>query len=460
VALDFTSDPGGLFVRIGRIGYVLDYLNNYQDAIQTALGDVAGQYLSTLRDAYGRVAVNEASFVANLTGGFGTLQQLASDTIIGMVNADNPAAARSLADALAEVRRQMLAGTVTVQSATVGATATADSGNTGTGVAILTTKRGDGLTLELLIAENALLTVSADSYSGGQVAGREPLAFVGEGDGGLSPSHYQWPAGSGATQSVQAVSADTDASTASNLLTNGDLEDWTGATPALDQFTLSGGTWGTDLARNSTTPFRGTYDLRFIAGTAATPSLTQEFGDATDGTAVEMAPLTSYIFNCWMKRAGVVSAGVLTVDLVDGSNTVINDEQGTANSFTKTLSTLGTTFGSVSGTFRLPANPPAVVKLRIRISTALAGADVYMDDLCLAPVTTLYSGGPGLVVFSGATPFVTGDFFTVATTNDRGGASYLATFQSLFDRLFDMRGAGVLLPSSGSPSVNDSLITS
>ncbi len=48
----------------------------------------------------------------------------------------------------------------------------------------------------------------------------------------------------------------------------------------------------------------------------------------------------------------------------------------------------------------------------------------------------------------------------MADANDRASATYLATWNGLMDRLFQMRENGLQLPYSGSPTVLDSLITS
>ena len=65
-----------------------------------------------------------------------------------------------------------------------------------------------------------------------------------------------------------------------------------------------------------------------------------------------------------------------------------------------------------------------------------------------------------MAVFSGNVNFIENDGWDMTTTNDFGGSSNLATFQWLFDRLFNMRSLGLLLPSTASsPTVADSLIT-
>ena len=94
------------------------------------------------------------------------------------------------------------------------------------------------------------------------------------------------------------------------------------------------------------------------------------------------------------------------------------------------------------------------------MSTNLAGENVLIDDVCLARMTGLYPGGPAAAIFSGATPFLTGDGWDIATTNDRGGASYGGTFQTLFLKFFQQ--PTFLLPSLADTNETqaDTLITS
>lgn len=462
MSIDFDTDPGGAFVRLGRIGNVLYLLNGAQNAIGAYSG-LAAQYLAAVSpdlhpDYAGFEVISDAVLRSIPPAPMGPLQQLAVQTLLGTVKADVPSAGRDLGPALAEFVRQMKAQSKTVKASTVGASATVfgSPANTGNGNVVLTTKRGDGLTLEHIITESARLTCTGDSYSDRQTPSREPFLFVGKEDL-AGPWDYDAPQGSGANTAIRSVDATQDASTSGNLLTNSDCESWSGSPLALDNWACSG-TYGTDVIRTAT-PFAGTYAAQFAA-TATTQAIRQTFNDAT-GTTTAPNLLRSYAVNFRLRRvSSAITAGVLTVSFVDGSNAVINDEQGNAASFTVTLSALTTSYAPFSGTLRLPSVPPAVIKLQIKVTTNHDNP-FLLDHLAMTPVTSPYAGGPGIAVFGGSTPFRTGDGWTVATTNDRGGASYGATFQQLFDRLFGARAIGLLLPSSaGSPSIADTLITS
>ncbi len=463
MALDFTTDPGGMFPRIGRILHVAYLLTPYETSLPAAFKDIFDQYLATLEDVGGAVEVAENQLTRIASGVMSFATGAAAATVQQMVLADQPSQAQTLQGALTEVIRQMVVQTKTVESNVIAITPTPLTGFTGNGVLVTSTKRGDGLVQENSVAEELRLACTNDSYTGSATRGQETFGLVG------SPAtagvwDYDYPTGSGANTQATAISAEVDANANTNLLTNGDFEGWTPSTPdavtnALDNWTLEVGAWGTDIQQNTTNPNQGTYCLQFLPG-ATNTAIYQEFDDADAGTSASPDGLRSYAVNLWLRKlSGTISAGVLTVELVDDAGTVTADQQGVNNSFTVTLSSLTTSYVAYNATFRLNDTPPDVVRLRLRISTDLAGASFLVDDICYAPMTPFYTGGPGFCVFSGATPFVTPDSWQLVVTNDQGGASYLGTFQTGFDRLFNMKSMGLLLPSSGTPNISNGLIS-
>jgi len=468
MAIDFTTSPGGMYPRIGRILHVAYLLSPFETSLPAAFLDVFNQFLTSLEPVGSQVELQADTLTRVPSGLMGFATTAATGTIQGMVLADQPSQSGTLLSSLNEVIRQMKIQGKTVQASAIAITPTQLTGSVGTGVLVTSTKRGDGLVQENSIQETLRLVCTADAYTGGATQGQEQFGLTG------SPAtagvwDYDYPTGSGASVSTRAISADQDASSSGNLLTNGNFELWTPSTPdaptnALNNWTLgSPSAWGTDLAQDATVgePLGGTYCLRLIPGTGVNTKLYQVFGDGTNGTVPTPLGLNSYAVNLWLrKQSGTVTAGVLTVELVDDTGTVTQDAQGLNNSFTVTLSTLTTSYVAYNGLFRLNATPPATIWLRLRVSTALTGASVLVDNVCMCPLTACYQGGPGFAVFSNAlVPFVSGDGWNLAVTNDEGGASYLATFQSGFDRLFGMKAFNLLLPSSGSPNISNALIT-
>lgn len=452
------TGTGGLFTRLGKIGKVADRMRVYQGTtLPTNISELMAQY-DTLRAAVDGVPTADTDSRKAVSQIMATLSTAAQNTVIQMVRADKPTAAGSIGEALAELIAQMRTAVASVKTNTVTATSAAFTtpvANSGNGVMVVSAKRGDGLNEEDIIPETAYVVCTADSQAGGATLGQETFTYTGE----VAQEDVwaeDYPVGTGGSQTLTAIDASLDNS--GNLLTNSDFEDFTANQPA--KWATLVGVAGTDYRKSTSQFFDGSASLEYIGGATLT-SLTQTFNDA-GGTLGTLSPSTAYLINWWGKVDVVPAAGVLTIDLVDGSNVVINDDQGVANSQTYTLSGFTTSFVSKTAAFRLPRSLPSVVKLRVRISTALSGgSSLFIDRLGFTPGVALYPGGPRAAIFSGQTTakFVAGDGFTLTTTNDYGGASNLSTFQQLFERLFGMRDLGLLLPSNGSPTIADSLIS-
>jgi hypothetical protein len=232
----------------------------------------------------------------------------------------------------------------------------------------------------------------------------------------------------------------------------------TGTTPNWTHTITFNGVAG-NLATVSVT--NGTTGGTFTPGEVSAGSANSYIGKAiefdSDGSqntsiecAVSLQPLTQYAFNCWMKADVVPAAGVITIDLIDSiGGGAIEDQSTVANEMTIDCTALTTSLVAKNGTFRTPKVLPPVVYLRIRISTDIsAGSSVFIDHAALTEMLELYPDGPSVAIFSGAAPFrkgagqVAGDSFTLTVANDRAGK-----FQEWFERNFDMRSKGLLLPS-------------
>jgi len=173
---------------------------------------------------------------------------------------------------------------------------------------------------------------------------------------------------------------------------------------------------------------------------------------------VSLAAETPYAFNAYMKADLFPATGELKIELVDGTGTVINDSQGTANVITVDPTSGGdlstSAFTAINGFFRLPANVPDFVYLRIRMSTAVSsGTSIFIDEAKLLAATELYGGGPFVAVVPGAIAFAASDVWTINVTNDRAGQ-----FQEWFHRNFELNGALLPSNSSGSETINDTLV--
>lgn len=472
MAISFADAPGNLFNRWGRLGKTIDELMSYQQAQLTNFTDetsgVVGQY-NAESDIQ---AIMGNSYISLLDGGAasvgGTMQSMATATANRVVFRDNPQLGQTLTQAnivasLNEIIRQMYVEGATVLAMTVTATPTlftATVGNVGNGCVVMSVKRAlDGRTLENAYAETITFTCTSDSYSGTATAGNEGFAITGEGS--LSNFFaFDWPLGSNCSRNVNAANGNAS-NTSGNLLTNSGFTDWTSNVP--DQWTLDVGVAGTDISEETGIVFGSTSALKITGNGSTQVQLSQEF-DSDSGTADTLDDLTQYAVNLWLRRDGIApAAGVMTVELVSTEDVVMQDENGVDNSFTIDLTTLTTEYANYGQAFRTPQVMPNAYVIRIRLSTPLTtGRSIYVANTCLTQMSQLYTSGPFVAVFAGADPFAAGDRTTATVTNSRGSGGSLSTFQTLLARLMPqyVYGNELLFPSSSTPSISDTLITS
>ncbi len=433
------TGTGGLFTRIGRYGKLLLLANQHQGALPAGFESLYDQFDETtppgLRYVLGQIVTNQLGYINAAASWLPAIQSAAQQTLLRMVAADNPARAGSIQTALAEVIAQMAAAPATVKRSTVSASVAAGSVS-GDGVAVASATDPSGVPAELILPEVARLecgSAGAATFTGGA---RQTNAL-----------NYDWPGGSGASAAVPVVGL-----SLGTLLSNGGLDTYTVANIP-DGWTVVTGTPGTDLASDAATVYgTSANSLKFIAGSTLTEIAQQ----------VSLSQRTAYLCSAWVRTSGSgASGGVLALDLDNGSGTVVADDAGTNNTASTTLSGLtAATWTLITAVFRTPRILPVTPRLRIRLTTALSGANLNIDRVLLSPMTRAYPGGPVVGIHAGDTPFQTGDYWAVTAANNRGGASDNATFQALFDRLFGMSSYNLILPSAGSPSIADSLITS
>lgn len=467
-----------LFTALGRIGnnaYIIDSTQSTQAAPFNdliALSYVNPTWLSTLIQNYDALIRTESQPQSTWS--------LTAQTILqAFVTADNPSWGTTLSASLQYLLEQMQNQSASVQSCTITSSVVADALNVGTPAVYVLTTRADGLIYQNTIAEVGSLVFTDDAYTGSATVNQEPWQWSGAPNisslGTGTPVglwDWDWPRGSNSTMTGNNIDAAQDATASGNYLTNGDMGTWSGSPAKLDNWYLATGTWGTDIKRSSAAAgLDGGYALEFVAGTGVSSILQQQFNSdesdptvSTAGTDVALTAYRSYVVNLWIKRSGVVSGGVLRVSLVDSSGTTISDNIGTPNSGTITLSGITTSYVAYQFSFRLPVVTPSdgIIRLRLTMSSVLTGANVLVDYIAMAQPTQLYSGGPSLISFANPSdPVEAGpnpDGWSITFTNNRGGASYGATMQTLINRLFQT--PELILPYSSTPTISDGLITS
>jgi len=150
------------------------------------------------------------------------------------------------------------------------------------------------------------------------------------------------------------------------------------------------------------------------------------------------------------------SAEELRVEIVEGVDSpATRDSAGNENSLRIDLAAIiDAGHSSQFFSFRLARDPVQPVYLRIRCNTGLTLGDaIYIDDLIVIAATELYAGGPFVGAMIGKTAAVLEDNWSLTVANDRGGE-----VQEWFHRSFDMNGKRLLLPTSGTNQIPDTVI--
>ncbi len=394
--------------------------------------------------------------------GFGSaIQTLIQNTTIKMADQSQALPSKDLKTALQLIIAQMV-GTADSFNASAPSLGNQTNVNTPIGDPIVVgsvKNANDGVVFQYLFPETLSFLTTADAVTGGATAGQETISFKGQAAASNNFA-YNWPLGSSSSGSLTCVDG-TLSNSGGNLLTNSDFKVFSTSNYPDNFFNLVG-VAGTTIfnggSANAYTTNGGS--LQFTGdGGGTLIAVYQPFNTAsstTAGAGGTPAKLTAFMplhLNVWVKTSATPAAGVLEFSLTDGSGTTINDQAGNANLFTKSLTAVSTSFVNVNGAFRLPANPPAVIRLKVRLSTSIDNTkSVYLGRMSLTKPTQIYTGGPYFSAHSGSTATLANDAWTLPVSQTYG------TFQREFERYFGMRGLGLVMPSSGSPTIADSLV--
>lgn len=468
--LSFANATSNLFNRLGKCGLLISQMGINQTAqfpnmTDTAHGVVA--QFNSESDIQAQIGDNYINQLNSDTIG-NLAQSIAVQTINRMVYRDNPQLNLTLQSintlsSINEVIRQMKIAGATIQSQTVTAVPQIVSNPgpnfTGIGNGIIVTsvlRPQDGLAEQNSLAETVTALCTQDSYIGGATAGNELVQFTGV--GGANVFDFNWPLGSNATLNINAVDGSKNNSS-NNIMTNSGFDTFTGNTPS--NWTIQTGTAGVNFFSESTLVYGPGKAIRFLGDGSTAVDFRQQFNAGTTGTAGKLQSLTQYSVCLFMRRDGVAASGILTVDLIDQNNNVIQDAAGNNNSFTIDLSTLSTNYASFTGVFRTPLVLPTQQWFRFRQTTPYtSGRSFYLDRMGMGAMSQMQQHSPFYNVHSGSNNFIQGDYAYITVTNGRGTGNTLNTFQTLLYRLFpDVVSNEIIFPYSASPSISDSLIS-
>lgn len=448
-----TSGNQGFFNRLGEVGNALNVVNTFALTTLPAAISGAGAVMAIFDGATAEAIRNAVgalppALVTQQGTGLDTirnaLRAVALNAAVEMADADNPLPPpRGILQALEEIRLQMIASadSVDANEPTIGQAAS----GTGGGVLVLSLLDGKGKTLENVYDEVIELTCSTP-HLGLFTAGYATNGiFAIKGEAAESNKlSYRWPKGSGANGNMPSRSAwSTD-----NLILNGKFEDFTVAnTP--DSWTIASGSAGTHIFSDATNFLIGAKCLKFTGDGSTQIAVKQAF------QAAAYAPL---VVTVWVKAiTSAPAAGVLRVALVNGAGSVVNDEAGTANSFTVDLTALTTSYQCFSGVFRVQPSSlggDSELALKLETTTAISNTkEVVIDECLLQYATQLYSGGPFAALATGHVTWGRDKKFTVTVTNDYRGA-----IQTMTARLFDQPAFYWPSNAAGAETIPDSLI--
>lgn len=441
----------GFFTRLGKAGGTLKSVWDHLAAgdIGTHIDELFAMYDATDADVVAGSAGLYAALEAYRASPTlpGAIQTIVQNTLVEMANDDSPLNVRTTAVAMALLLDQMRTASESLNRPTTSlGSVTAGGLNVGNGGLVASLAAADGSFQPYVFDEDVRFVCSGD-VSTGSTQYAEPFAVTTP--AAAQELAWNWPGGSGVSSSLSSIDPASD-NAAGNLLTNSDFNTFTVAnTP--DSWTISVGTPGTDiLAGGSGQAYAGGNCLNLVY---------QAAGPLTElRQTVSLRPLTAYTFSLMGKKtAGLSGAGALRLALVNAATgTVLTDPQGNACSTTFTLSGWTTGYVRKSLTTWTPRVMPTTAALQIKVTTAIADAanGIYLDWGALNAMTQLYVGGPFVSLFSGATSWQQGDTLTLPVNN-----AYDGLLVAMADRLFSMRQNGYVVPTSGSPTVADSLLT-
>ena len=464
---------GGVFERIGRLAGGAADIEASLGGTATArtLSGASWQTRGTNIQADAAFSPNLTSVVSgawtNINGWassqssfLGQLATLAQGILTNQVQLDAVLQSPTPTNCLVELIRQMRASTSTINasSPSVGGQATVLA--TGTPVFVVGLVNTYGDTLQTPYAETIRFNATADQNSGATLR-QEPFTVTGAAPAS-SIWAFNWPAGSGGVMNLNLCDSQlNNAGQQLQTLFNGDMETFTANYP--QDWTITTGVAGTDItAGGSGNAYTGTNCLELLGDGSTLSTLYEAFNtphsitSGAGGTPYKILPATRYTVNLFAKSPSAPSAGVLRVALVNGSNTVINSDNGSPCSLTIALTGLTSSYVAYNGTFATPTNLPSSVRLQLSLTTAISSTKiVYIDDVAFTPSQVFYGGvqGPTISGFAGATPVVKNDAFTVAISNTFG---LLALW---LERFFGLRSLGLQFPATASsPTVADSVV--
>jgi len=287
----------------------------------------------------------------------------------------------------------------------------------------------NGLLSQLVVpSETVLFTCKQDSGQSGVPEGSE----VWDWQGGPSwPLFDYHPQGSGTGPGLTTANGST-------LGSNMGFESFSANLPT--SWTAVAGVAGTDFAQDTSLFYRGSSSLKLIGTGLVQPELSQA--------------LSPVLFNS--RRRYLVTLAARATGAIGGTPKFRARFTGTGYTAgsTEKIDIFANTIATGSWSLlNFYINIPNVVPTDWAIDFGIynaaltAATQVNVDAMTITPVP--YWGGVNAQIMGGSTPFVIGDRFSLTISNNNAGV-----FQTFLGNAY-----GVQMPTSGSPTISDSLAT-
>jgi|DEB0MinimDraft_3_1074331.scaffolds.fasta_scaffold23618_1 hypothetical protein len=462
-----------VFARLGRLFDFAVSIRAHQTTLRSEYEDTMSNYSDADRDMVKTITnsierrIDEAGQIVQ------DLRSDASDTLIEMVDDDTTVEDFTVEKATRELVRQMVAGSSTVDRPSAGYVTlptdnkgTAGSINIGNGIMLvsdLMPMQGfaasdstlfldwPSIQTETIRAEcirDATKRVVAEGEEVFRVTGQRPVPRLDE----------DWPKGTGTKGTIKVASARVDGgrTPGANVCTNSDFEDF--SSNVASGWTYETGSAGTNFTAAGA-GHTGSNALKMTGNALVAHRLTQSLR-STSGSLGQINPDRPYSISVAAKYETAVPGVNLTISVRDSGGTILNNlVTGRQMSLQIASGDFTTSYQIFSATVFSPVSIPKGCYIDIRFSSNVANTSkVYIDDLVIAEMPQLQTGGLAYQMLGGSSRYAVGDQFTASITNNIGASD--GAMAREFERFFSIGTEyGLALPSATSPTISDSLIS-
>lgn len=409
----------------------------YGSSLDAGFSSIWSQFATSDQAAVANLPDAVAAFRSTDSQYLNTLVQDGQLAALLEVNDDTSVVPYTFQQATLVLIGQMIAGSQSIQRATLSSSVTPAGTNLGDSTIAVSTTNQYGDPLDMIFTEDVTVTCTANSGSSYQAQ----MNAVGE---AALPSYSPyWPGGSGANQ---AFSINDPA--VNGIVTDGGFENWGGSgnnTPT--NWTIVDGSAGVTVTRG-TGGVRGAYTAQIVSDGSQPTQLAQN---------VNLTVNSVYMVTVEAKINTVDASGAFVMSLTDADGNILQDDAGNNLTYTRNLNgQVTTSFQTFTAFFATPRQLPTTVRVQYGYDSApTSGRTLTLDLAAVVAATQLYNGGPFMAGVAGADRTALADYYTAAFSNSLGTQS----FARGCDRLFGFRNLGLYYPSSLSPTQADSKVT-